>query len=478
MKYIVETLKLMDILKDYFNIPFNKDNKYYSIIEYIIEHKDTLTLSYDLMDKIVNYLSLLDVEKEKVVTYKLLNPNTSIESVKTEDIQRVSVTDLNDTQLLSYLTKVLKSVTYVQKGNLLLVKYSKAIWEVGWNNLAKNSRGKVFNINTFEIVSYPFNKFFNLNEVEETNIDRIREILNNAEYVSVTDKKDGSAIIVTNNKGNIIINTNGEFNNNQVNLATKMLEEKYSYFYKNIPEGYTFVFELIHPKNRIILDYGNEETLYLLAIRDLTTFKLKTYEELIQFSSEYKLDITESFVFTNLDDFMDKAFNETQDIKEGWVFRVISGSEDVIFKLKYAEYFKLARMKSKPSLKKVYELLLKDTLDDVLANADDEIKNYINTEVKVIYDYIDMFKALIQEESLLVLKKLNIETVDSYNVRFIASELKGNPFIAYILRVLKNEISFDNVFGSLPTSGAFEKLYNHTNIKLNIKTVGWNESVE
>ena len=83
----------------------------------------------------------------------------------------------------------------------------------------------------------------------------------------VTDKKDGSAIIVTNYEGKIVINTNGEFDNDQVKWAKKLFEDKYSYFYNNIPEGYTFVFELIHPENQIVLDYGDEKSLYLLGVR-------------------------------------------------------------------------------------------------------------------------------------------------------------------------------------------------------------------
>ena len=278
----------MDYLSEKLNISFEENNRYASIISKLVELKKEIVLSNEVREKIYKYLEEIEVPNRNVMIYKLLYPNTFEENIDKEVMSNVKEEDLSDELLIVYLTRVLRSVSYLQNGNLLLMKYSKIIWEIGWSKLAKQCRGKVVDINTREIVSYPFNKFFNLDEVEETKQDKVKELLEkDGVKISVTDKKDGSAIIVTNYKGDIVINTNGEFDNIQITLAKKLFEKKYSYFYNNIPEGYTFVFELIHPDNKIVIDYGKEEKLYLLAVRDLKTFELKTYSELVEIKEKY-----------------------------------------------------------------------------------------------------------------------------------------------------------------------------------------------
>ena len=40
-------------------------------------------------------------------------------------------------------------------------------------------RGKIYNLETMEVVSHPFDKFFNLNEVDETKQEVIQEYIDN-----------------------------------------------------------------------------------------------------------------------------------------------------------------------------------------------------------------------------------------------------------------------------------------------------------
>ena len=256
MKYILKTLDIIDKVSNELKLNIVENDKYRSLVAdiYSLSKEGTVVLSDGLKEDIIAYLKSLDIQDE----YPLLCKVSGIEMGITFDFEH-----LTDNQLLRYLAIVLRTVTYLQKDNLLLLKYSKTIWNTGWHNLAKQCRGKVIDLDTRQAVVYPFNKFFNLNEVDETKIEKVESLLDGADYISVTDKKDGSAIIVTNHNGEVIINTNGEFENDQIKLAKKLFVDKYNYFYNNVPEGYTFVFELIHPQNRIVLDYGNEQKLYL-----------------------------------------------------------------------------------------------------------------------------------------------------------------------------------------------------------------------
>ena len=466
MKYILETLNIIETVSAYLGIQEDENNKYASLVAGLYGIESEVDFTEDLRITIVQYLKSLQIQDETLLLNK-------VKGVELEN--KVDFSDLTDNQLLRYLVIVLRTISYTQKDNLLLLKYSKTIWNTGWHNLAKQCRGKVINLNTKEIVAYPFNKFFNLNEVEDTDLNKIQSLLDGADYISVTDKKDGSAIIVTNYNGEIIVNTNGEFNNDQVKWAKKLFVEKYSYFYNNIPEGYTFVFELIHPENRIVLDYGNEQKLYLLAVRDLSNLRLLRYNNLVKIANQFYLDITESFEFTNLDDFIDKTVNETKNIREGWVFRVIKGKEDIMFKLKYQEYFRLSRIKSIPSLKKIYTLLQMGTLDDVLSVSESSIKDTVMTEVQMLFDYIEKFKGYVNEQVDFYCEKYNQKrgNLDKSVLLEIVKEVKSNPFSAYILRVLKENSDINSMFDMLPKVTTFGNLYNHYNSVNNIDAKDW-----
>ena len=473
MKYILDTLNIIDKVASELNLTFSKDNKYSDLVQgiYIIDEND-FNISANLRKSIEEYLVSVCNEKEKELIAKF--NGFVVDETDREVIDNLSYSDLTDWKLVHLLAITLRTISYTQKGNLLLVKYSNNIWVTGWNKLAKQSRGKVIDLNTMTYVSYPFNKFYNLNEVEETKEERVLDLLSRAKEVYVTDKKDGSAIIVTNYNGEIIMNTNGSFDSVQISLAQKLFENKYSYFYNNIPEGYTFIFELIHPDNRIVLDYGVEKSLYLLAIRELDTLRMKTYPELVLFAEEYKLDITESFEYTGLFDFVEKAVNDTENIKEGWVFRIITDEEDFMFKLKYQEYFKLARIKNIPSLKKVYALLTSNTLDDVLSVAESSIQDAINRDINEIYDYIEKFKVIIIEEVAEIREKLDINGVlEKDKIQSVLDYLKNNPFMSYIMRELKGNGNSKTAFDKLPSINNFGNMYKYTNIKLGIESDNW-----
>lgn len=482
MSYILKTLKFLDEIADKTNIDYDEVNKYRDIVQEIYlngsQEKESIVVSVELRNNVEDFLISMDIQYEKELIAKFLG--LVVEGVYPENLNSLSFSLLTDVQLLRYLGVFLRTISYVQKGDLLLVKYSKTIWNTGWSNLAKECRGKVIDLKTMSIVVYPFDKFFNLGEVEETKEDRILYLLEQSEKIYITDKKDGSAIIVTNVQGNIIINTNGEFSNIQVELATKMFKEKYAYFYSHIPEGYTFIFELIHPDNRIVLDYGEEKSLYLLAMRDLTTLKLKEYPELVLFAKEYGLNITESFEFTNLNEFILKTKIEVENIKEGWVFRVITATEDIIFKLKFEEYFKLSRLKNIPSLKKVYSLLIGGSLDDALSVAEQDIKEDVLKDVSLIYQYIEDFKDLVIEESNTICEDLGVTLGDipKDKIIVILNKLKGNPFSFYVLKYIKGEMFKEDLFKRYPTISLFGELYRYTNKKLGIDKDIWDCKIE
>lgn len=390
--YLIKTLNLIDILQEEFSIEFDSTDKYASIVKKLSkmtsfakcnEEKDTFKLKKEMRATIEEYLYSMNIYKFKQKIgnfYTVMTTGFAIENE--QDIPHYELDVLNDIYLLRFLTSFIQCITYVQKDDKLLVKYSKSMTIFGYNNLTNVCRGKVLDLNTKEIISYPFDKFFNLGECAETNNERIQGLLSKATYISAMDKADGSTIIITKVGDELIINTNGEFNNIQITMAKKLLLEKYQYFVKNIKENFTYVFELIHPSDKKVIDYNGEKKLLLLAIRDLKSRRLLRYDECEQVALDLKLELVGCFDFTTLDDFVHLSHTLKDSNREGWVIRIITEDEDIMFKLKIDEYCVLHRsILGSVNAFDIFELMYENTLDDAIAKADEGTKVLISDMV-------------------------------------------------------------------------------------------------
>jgi RNA ligase len=139
-----------------------------------------------------------------------------------------------------------------------------------WTRATKTLRGVIFHRGTLEVLARPFPKFFNVGQ-EPAKHRRWRE----DEQVIVTDKLDGSLGIlypdpVTARRGKpLAIATRGSFTSDQAIHATALLRVKHPDF---VPHpGKTYLFEIIYPENRIVVNYGDLNDLVLLGVIDIET---------------------------------------------------------------------------------------------------------------------------------------------------------------------------------------------------------------
>ncbi len=115
-----------------------------------------------------------------------------------------------------------------------------------WNKITLACRGLILNHETHEIVARPWEKFFNLGQMDNR-IDSLAP-------VEVTDKMDGSlGILYRLPDGEWAIATRGSFASEQAVEANKIWSESYSHL--DIPEDSTFLFEILVPWNRIVVQY-------------------------------------------------------------------------------------------------------------------------------------------------------------------------------------------------------------------------------
>jgi RNA ligase len=125
-----------------------------------------------------------------------------------------------------------------------------------WNAVTRQCRGLIYRTDTREVVARPFRKFFNYGQSGGAQLDLDSP-------ASVTDKLDGSLGILYPIPDGHAIATRGSFAGEQALHATALWAERYSDYAP--PAGLTLLFEIVYPSNRIVVDYGATDDLFLLA---------------------------------------------------------------------------------------------------------------------------------------------------------------------------------------------------------------------
>ena len=179
----------------------------------------------------------------------------------------MKIQDLFDVSLLAEMMEQ----KYVRRQNhptapLAILNYTEhATFDKVWNEVTMTCRGLVYDFSTGEVLARPFRKFFNYGEPGA-------ELGSAYEPVAVTDKIDGSLGILYRNPytGKYEFATRGSFTSEQAVHATKLLNTKYEGWKPRLCNS-TYLFEIVYPENRIVVDYGKTDDLVLLGAVDITT---------------------------------------------------------------------------------------------------------------------------------------------------------------------------------------------------------------
>ncbi len=273
-----------------------------------------------------------------------------------------------DFQLLE--TLIQENYIHVQEhpsGELRIYNYSpKAQYDRVWNEWTMLCRGLIMDRN-YQIVARPFQKFFNLEEHKQENIP----LGSFEESFEVYEKLDGSLGILYQFENQIFIATRGSFNSKQSIKATQLLHQKYAHALPHIKQGKTYLFEIIYPENRIVIDYGAKEDLILLAVIDNQTGKDEILPE-IGFPLVKRYDgIADLNILKTLQ----------EDNKEGFVIKFASGFR---VKVKFEEYVRLHRILTQVSSRNIWEFLASNqSLDQVLERVPDEFYDWVK---KIVHE--------------------------------------------------------------------------------------------
>lgn len=132
---------------------------------------------------------------------------------------------------------------------LTILNYTeKAQFERAWNKTTLTCRGLIVHQDHPTVLARPFPKFFNHDEPEAADIGRTGP-------VTVTDKLDGSLGILYHDGDDWAVATRGSFNSVQARHATELYRHHYADRWRPDP-ALTYLFEIVFPANRIVVDYG------------------------------------------------------------------------------------------------------------------------------------------------------------------------------------------------------------------------------
>ena len=202
-----------------------------------------------------------------------------------------------------------------------------------WTPVTKQARGIIFNKISGEIVARPWQKFFNIGETPDTLLTNLPE-----ESFTVTKKIDGSLGILFNYENEWYITTKGSFYSNQAKWATEWIRKNINL--SNIKNELTYLFEIVYPENKIVVDYGKKESLILLGCIEKSTGKEINYQNLLTEAKNIGSEITEIKEFLSLEDLVEYC-KILPSSEEGFVVTFQSGLK---VKIKGDEYTKLHKI--------------------------------------------------------------------------------------------------------------------------------------
>lgn len=252
------------------------------------------------------------------------------------------------------------------------------------SSIRRECRGLIFDING-KLISRPYHKFFNAGEKEETQINKI----NLYEPHVVLEKLDGSMIRPIPNADGFRLATKAGITDISEQAEQFIADKRYYsvFISKCIQKGLTPIFEWCSRKNRIVIDYP-EDQLILTAIRYLNTGSYVDYSIMNEYGSAWSIPVVQAvdaiLAVQNVELFV-KQVREWED-SEGIVLRFDNGH---MVKVKADDY--ILRHKSKESIsqeKNVIQTVLDDAVDDVIPLLTEEDAERLRNFQKAFWDSV------------------------------------------------------------------------------------------
>jgi len=276
--------------------------------------------------------------------------------------------------------------------------------DIKWNDENKVFRSSVWTKDG-ELVSASWKKFTNLGEQLEF------EPLNTHSAIEFIHKLDGSTLIISKFKGEVIVRTRGTHDASTLKNSDEIpfLKQKYPLVFNNDllnSEQYSIVCEWYSPKNVIVEREAEEPTLWLTGIIKHEDYSYLLQKDVDVFAGEWEIERPVRYQFNSLS-LMIESVNQW---KKGEGIVIYGNNGQVLKKTKSDRYLILHRIKS------------------TLSNEKNLIDFYIDKEMPSCEDFYKIIETEFDYELAVQLKK-QIEKICK------AGE-KSKQYIDHILEVV------------------------------------------
>lgn len=246
------------------------------------------------------------------------------------------------------------SVQRHPSADLRIFNYTaKAQFDWHWTPETQLCRGLIVDGQNL-IVARPFPKFFSFEQLQ----GQVP-----AEPFEVYEKLDGSLGILYWLGDAPFLATRGSFVSAQAQRATRIFRERYAHL--PFERAHTYLFEIIYPENRIVVDYGATEELFLLAVIETATGRELPLPQ---------LGVPVVRRYDGISDF-NQLLAQPGANREGFVVRFQSGLR---VKLKFEDYKRLHKLLTGISARHIWEALREGReLTEILERVPDEFYQWV-----------------------------------------------------------------------------------------------------
>jgi len=299
--------------------------------------------------------------------------------------------------------------------DLTIYNYSQSTQYQGhWIPETLAARGLVLN-DAGDIVARPFGKFFNLTEHKADEIPCLP--------FEAFEKMDGSLGIFFFYQGQPVFASRGSFTSEQAVEGWSMLKRLR---YDTLDPAYTWMWEIIYPSNRIVVDYGGMSDVVLLGARHTALGIEMPYADM-RASYQEEFTIVKAYHSGETPADIEQLQREDTANREGYVIRFADGFR---VKVKFDEYVRLHRIVTQVSSISIWDMMRHgESLAAVIENVPDEFYDWTRG---VINDLTQKHEGMLREAQLnfdqVVCSLPLTATRKDYALAFMSSPYKSIMF--------------------------------------------------
>lgn len=306
-----------------------------------------------------------------------------------------------------YVEKGLLTKHESSDGKLVGFKYSlDTVYGQKWDEITLSCRGIAFEKETGKVVAWPFNKFFNYQEIyaQDGSLAHIGKILNEmdgwrpftSKIYTIAEKVDGSLGIAYFYEGKWHVKTGGSFNSDQAVWATEFLRKNLNTI--ALAEYVTYCFEIVYKADQHVVHYDNEELVLLSAFDTRTHHEVAT-EVMPLIAQKLGCRCAEEYHYDTLEETLE-AVSKMDVNHEGVVMTFYNGHKDSFkVKIKSEEYLEMFHRMSCITYKEIRE-----HFNAELGAVDPEYAATIPEELVVMKEYAKSIDNLVSTKFNIVVE--------------------------------------------------------------------------